>query len=141
MLLKVKIRPQAKIDNFSFENSNIIIEGLIWKRKDYFSIKKFETQKNNFINKFYFCPNIFSYRFEPNLKKWFDTNKSRFTFFKKKFLYNMNVSYFLNWINYYQIQQFVNKNFVLKNCFSIISAIKEFIFKNWKQSSCRESFS
>ena len=61
-----KIRPQAKIDNFAFKNSNIIIEGLIWKRKDYFSWKKFKTQKNNFINKFYFCINLFSYRFESN---------------------------------------------------------------------------
>ena len=25
----LKIRPQAKIDNFAFKNSNIIIEGLI----------------------------------------------------------------------------------------------------------------
>ena len=55
-----KIRPQAKIGNFAFKNNNIIIEGLIWKNKDYFPWKKFETQKNNFINKFYFCPNIFS---------------------------------------------------------------------------------
>ena len=31
-----KIRPQAKIDKFSFKNSNIIIGGLFWKRKDYF---------------------------------------------------------------------------------------------------------
>ena len=29
-----KIRPQAKIDNFAFKNSNIINEGLFWKRKD-----------------------------------------------------------------------------------------------------------
>ena len=29
-----KIRPQAKIDSFAFKNSNIIIEGLFWKRKD-----------------------------------------------------------------------------------------------------------
>ena len=36
-----KIRPQEKIDNFAFKNSNIIIEGEIWKRKDYFSWKKF----------------------------------------------------------------------------------------------------
>ena len=41
------------IDNFAFKNSNINIEGLFWKRKDYFTWKKFETQKNNFINKFY----------------------------------------------------------------------------------------
>ena len=61
-----KIRPQAKIDNFSFTNSNIIIEGLTWKGKDYFSWKKIETQKNYVNNKFYFCPNLFSYRFEPN---------------------------------------------------------------------------
>ena len=62
-------------------------------------------------------------------------------FFKKKILYNLTASYFWNWINYYQIQQFVYKNFVLKNCFFIITAIKEFIFKNRKPSSCRESFS
>ena len=54
-----KIRPQAKIDNFSFKNSNIIIEGLIWKRKDYFSWKKFETQKNKVINKFSFAQTYF----------------------------------------------------------------------------------
>ena len=30
----MKIRPKAKIDNFAFKNSNIIIEGLFWKRKD-----------------------------------------------------------------------------------------------------------
>ena len=45
----MKIRPQAKIDNFASKNSNIIIEGLFWKSKDYFTWKKFETQKNNFI--------------------------------------------------------------------------------------------
>ena len=71
-----KIRPQAKIDNFAIKNSNIIIEGLFWKRKDYFTRKKFKTQKNNFINKFYFCPNLFSYRFLPNFKKLCDVNKS-----------------------------------------------------------------
>ena len=75
-----KIRPQAKIDNFAFKNSNIIIEWLIWKQKDYFSWKKFETQKNYFINKFYFCLNLFSYRFIPNFKKWCDSNKSRIIF-------------------------------------------------------------
>ena len=30
----MKIRPQAKIENFALKNSNIIIEGLLWKRKD-----------------------------------------------------------------------------------------------------------
>ena len=30
----MKIRPQEKIDNFAFKNSNIITEGLFWKRKD-----------------------------------------------------------------------------------------------------------
>ena len=80
-----KIRPQTKIDNFAFKNSNIIIEGLIWKRKDYFSWKKFETQKNNFINKFYFFPSLFSYRFETNFKKWCDSNGSWFIFLGKRF--------------------------------------------------------
>ena len=50
----MKIRPQAKIDNFVSKSSNIIVEGLFWKTKDYLTRKKFETQKNNFINKFYF---------------------------------------------------------------------------------------
>ena len=31
-----KIRSQAKIHNFSFKNSNIVIEGIIQKRKYYF---------------------------------------------------------------------------------------------------------
>ena len=64
-----KIKPQAKLDNFAFKNSKIIIEGLFWNQKDYFPWKKFETQKNNFINKFYFCPK-FCYRFIPNFKKY-----------------------------------------------------------------------
>ena len=81
-LRKKKIRPQAKIDNFAFKNSNIIIEGLFWKRKYYFPWKKLEIHKNNFINKFYFCPNFFSYRFLSNFKKFCYSNK---------------------WINYYQI--------------------------------------
>ena len=81
----MKIRPQAKIDNLAFKNSNIIIEELIWKRKDYFLWKKFKTQKNNVINKFYFCPNLFSYRFEPNFRKWCDSNKSLFIFLEKRF--------------------------------------------------------
>ena len=80
-----KIRPQAKIDNFASKNSNIIIEGLIWKRKDYFSWKNFETQKNDFINKFYFCSNLISHRFEPNFKKWCDSDKLRFIFLGKRF--------------------------------------------------------
>ena len=49
----MKIRPQAKVDNFAFKDNNIIIEGLFCKKKDYFTRRKFETQKNNFINKFY----------------------------------------------------------------------------------------
>ena len=80
-----KLRPQAKIDNFAFKNINIIIEGQIWNRKDYFSWKKFDTQKNNFINKFYFCSNLFSYRFLPNFKKLCDFNKLRLIFLGKRF--------------------------------------------------------
>ena len=40
--------------------------------------------------------------------------------------YNCTISNFRKWINYYQIQQFVYKNFVMKNVFLLISAIKEF---------------
>ena len=71
--------------NFAFKNSNIIIEGLVWKRKDYFTWKKFKTQKNNFHNKFYFWPNFFSYRFLSNFKKLCDSNKSWIIFSKKRF--------------------------------------------------------
>ena len=50
----MKIRPQAKIDNFAFKNSNIIIEGLIGKRKDFFPWEKFDMLKNNLFNEFFF---------------------------------------------------------------------------------------
>ena len=36
--------------------------------------------KKNALNKFYFHPNFFSYRFIPNLKKLCDSNKSRIIF-------------------------------------------------------------
>ena len=36
-----KIRPQAKIDNFDFKNSNIIIEGLFFQRKDFPQLHRF----------------------------------------------------------------------------------------------------
>ena len=45
-------------------------------------------------------------------------------FFRKKILYNLTVSDLIKWINYYQIQQFVYKNFVLENRFLMGSAIK-----------------
>ena len=73
----MKIGPQAKIDNFAFKNSNIIIEAVIYKRKDYFPCKKTEAQNKNVFNKFYSCPNFISYRYIPNFKKWYDSNKSR----------------------------------------------------------------
>ena len=57
-------------------------------RKDYFPLKKIETQKNNFINKFYFCPNCFSYCFLPNFKKLCDSNKSGIIFSEKRFSNN-----------------------------------------------------
>ena len=53
----------------------------------------------------------------------------------------MTVSYFWNWINYYQIQQIVHKNFVVENWFLMVSAIKEFISENWKRQSCEDCFS
>ena len=40
-----KIRPQAKIDNFAFKNSNIIMEELFWKRKDYIPWKNLKCRK------------------------------------------------------------------------------------------------
>ena len=54
-----KLEPQAKIDNFDFKNSNIIIEGLIWKRKDYFSWKRFDTQKIILLINFIFALTYF----------------------------------------------------------------------------------
>ena len=37
-------------------------------------------------------------------------------------------------MNYYQMQQFVYKNFVMENVFLMVSGIKEFIFKNQNQA-------
>ena len=65
------------------KNAARAAKNLFWKKK--FSWKKFETQKKNFINKFYFCPNLFSYRFERNFKKWCDSSKSWFIFSGKRF--------------------------------------------------------
>ena len=66
----VKIRLQAKISNFTFKNSNIIIGGIISKREDYFPRKTFEKQKNYFINTFYFCSKFFLITsIEPNFFK------------------------------------------------------------------------
>ena len=53
--------------------------------------------------------------------------------FWKKIFYNLIVSNFLKWMNYYEIQQLVYKNFILHNWFLMISVIKEFIFKNWER--------
>ena len=64
------MRPQAKIDNFAFKNSNIIVEGLYWKLKDYFSWKKFEMQKNNVFNKLnIIIAELFSLSFHANYYK------------------------------------------------------------------------
>ena len=61
-------------------------------------------------------------------------------FFREKISHNLTISNFRKWINYYQIQQFVYKSFVLENVFLLVSAIKEFIFKNQKRWSCGKSF-
>ena len=118
-----EIRPQAKIDNFAFKNRNIIIERLIWKRKDYFSWQKFETQKNNFINKYYFCPNLFFYCFEPNFKKWCDSNKSPFIFVGKRFSTTWPFPIFENeFFNGWNHKKtiFQNKSFINKLLYLII---------------------
>ena len=80
----MNIRPQAKIDNFTFKNSNIIIEGLIWKREDDLSGKEFEMQINNVFKKFLFLPNFFPYCFIQNFTKWCDSNRSRIIFQEKE---------------------------------------------------------
>ena len=49
----MKSRPRAKMDNFVFKNSNIIIEGLILKTKDYFPWKKFKSRKIMYLTNFY----------------------------------------------------------------------------------------
>ena len=53
-------------------------------------------QKNNAINKFYFYPNFFSYRFIPNLKKLYDPNKSRIIFSDKRIFTTLPFSIFGN---------------------------------------------
>ena len=86
-------------------------------------------KNNNVFNKFHLYPNFFSYRFVPTLRNDVILIKHG-SFFRKKFLYNFTVSNFLKCINYYQIQKFVYKNFVLENLFLMVLAIKEFVSKN-----------
>ena len=63
-----KIRPQAKIHNFSFKNSKIATEGIIQKRKDYFLLTNFKHRKimylTNFIFNFFF--HVASYQIFKN---------------------------------------------------------------------------
>ena len=85
-------------------------------------------QENNVFGKFYFWRTFFliaSYQILQNDAILINH------FFKKKILYSLTVSNFLKWINYYQIQKIVFKNFVLEISFWMLSVIKEFIFKNW----------
>ena len=60
-------------------------------------------------------------------------------FQRKKIPYNLTISNFRKWTNCYQIQQFVYKNFVLENVLLIVSANKEFIFKNQERWRCGKS--
>ena len=78
-----KSRPQAKVDNFAVKISHIIIEGLFWNRKNYFIWKKFETQKNNLINKFYFDPTFFLIAFYQILEH-FEILINHESFFQRK---------------------------------------------------------
>ena len=72
------------MDHFSIKDSNIITEGIIWKKEIIFQEKNLK-QKNNAFNKFYFYLNFFSYCLMPNLKKWYDSDKSRIIFSGKRF--------------------------------------------------------
>ena len=56
--------PGTALDKLHFDQDQFYGENSFSNR--YFQRKKFERQKNNFIHKFYFCQNFFSYRFEPN---------------------------------------------------------------------------
>ena len=111
-----EIRPEAKIDNFAFKNSNIIIERLIWKRIDYFSWKKIWNTKINFINKFYFFPNLFSYCFEAIFLKWCDSNKSRVIFLGKRFPTTWPFSIFENeFFNGWNYKKIIFQNKIVIN--------------------------
>ena len=55
----MKIRPQAKIDNFAFKNSNIIIEGLFWIEKINFHEKNLKFRKIILLIRFIFAPTFF----------------------------------------------------------------------------------
>ena len=63
----------------------LLLKGYFGREKINFHEKIIEIQKNNVINKFYFCPNFFSYRFLSNFKKLCDFNKLQITFSRKRF--------------------------------------------------------
>ena len=72
---------------------------------------------------YYFCPNLFSYRFEPIFEKWCDSNKSRFIFLGKRFSttwpFPMFENEFFNGWNYKKTL-FQNKIFINKLLYLII---------------------
>ena len=63
----------------------LLLKGYFGREKVNFHEKKFEIQTNNFINKLYFFPNFFSYRFLPNFKKLYDFYKLQIYFSIKRF--------------------------------------------------------
>ena len=117
----------------------LILKGYFEGEKIIFHEKNLK-HKNNCINKCYFCPNFFSYRFIPNFKKLCDFNKLRITLSRKRFFTTWPFPIFWKWFNYYQIQQFVYKIFVLENFF-LVSTIKGFFFQKLETVKFWEIFS
>ena len=104
------------------------------KEKRLFFMKKIWNTKNNIINKFYFCPNLFSYCFEPNFEKWCNSNKSQFIFLGKRFsttwLFPIFENEFFNGWNYKKTI-FQNKIFIKKLLyFIIINSISKIVNGN-----------
>ena len=63
----------------------LLLKGYFGRENINFHENNLKYRNNNFINKFYFCLNFFSYRFLPNFKKLSKFNKRQITFSRKRF--------------------------------------------------------
>ena len=112
----------------------LLFKGYLEREQIILHEKKIEIQKNDFINKFYFWPNFFSFRFLPNFKKLCDSNKSWNIFSEKRFPTTSPFLIFQNifsngwnhWKNMFQNEIFINK---LLNLI-IIYSFSKWILKN-----------
>ena len=116
----------------------LLLKGYFGREKINFHKKNFKYRKIILLINFIFAPTFFLIASYQILKNYAISINYK-SLFQKKIPYNVTIFNFRKWINYYQIPQFIYKNFVLENVFLTVLAIKEFSFKNQKRWRCGKS--